>query len=67
MLRAVPVVPSKFFGFCQRSCGYLTITGRFYMSCYQLNVGGSGSGSPATVSLPGAYKASDPGVSLSVE
>jgi hypothetical protein len=35
---------------------------QFYMSCIQLNVGGSGSASPATVSLPGAYKATDPGV-----
>lgn len=33
------------------------------MSCYQLSIGGSGTTSPPTVSLPGAYKASDPGVS----
>jgi hypothetical protein len=32
------------------------------MSCIQLNVGGSGTATPAGVSLPGAYKATDPGV-----
>ena len=30
------------------------------MSCYQVNVGGSGSASPGTVSFPGAYSAEDP-------
>ncbi|KAK4153564.1 glycosyl hydrolase family 61-domain-containing protein [Chaetomidium leptoderma] len=39
---------------------------QFYMTCYQLSVTGSGSASPATVSFPGAYKASDPGIAVSI-
>jgi len=40
---------------------------QFYMECAQINViGGSGSKSPATVSLPGAYKASDPGILINI-
>ncbi|KAL1612064.1 hypothetical protein SLS60_000287 [Paraconiothyrium brasiliense] len=36
---------------------------QFYMECAQINVtGGSASKTPASVSLPGAYKASDPGI-----
>ncbi|KAG8685660.1 hypothetical protein FRC08_012988 [Ceratobasidium sp. 394] len=35
---------------------------QFYMSCFQLQVTGGGSASPATVKLPGAYKATDPGI-----
>ncbi|CAE6424957.1 unnamed protein product [Rhizoctonia solani] len=35
---------------------------QFYMSCYQLQVTGGGSASPATVKFPGAYKATDPGI-----
>ncbi|KAL9109447.1 MAG: hypothetical protein Q9227_005955 [Pyrenula ochraceoflavens] len=35
---------------------------QFYMSCYQLTVTGGGSANPATVLLPGAYKATDPGI-----
>ncbi|CAG7854195.1 Probable endo-beta-1,4-glucanase D Short=Endoglucanase D; AltName: Full=Carboxymethylcellulase D; AltName: Full=Cellulase D; Flags: Precursor [Serendipita indica DSM 11827] len=35
---------------------------QFYMTCFQLSVGGSGTGSPSTVKLPGAYGASDPGI-----
>ncbi|KAG8833382.1 hypothetical protein FRC17_010778 [Serendipita sp. 399] len=35
---------------------------QFYMSCFQLNVTGSGTGTPSTVKLPGAYGASDPGI-----
>ncbi|EJD00880.1 uncharacterized protein FOMMEDRAFT_110262 [Fomitiporia mediterranea MF3/22] len=37
----------------------------FYPSCAQLNVGGNGSGKPSSselVSLPGAYKDTDPGI-----
>ena len=35
----------------------------FYPSCTQVRVGGSGSGQPnATVSFPGAYKDTDPGI-----
>ncbi|PGH27876.1 hypothetical protein AJ80_00426 [Polytolypa hystricis UAMH7299] len=40
---------------------------QFYMECAQINVvGGSGSANPATVSLPGAYSASDPGVQIDI-
>jgi len=39
---------------------------QFYMSCYQLTVTGGGSSSPALVNIPGAYKASDPGIGLTI-
>jgi cellulase len=39
---------------------------RFYMSCYQLTVAGSGSASPATVKFPGAYSATDPGILINI-
>jgi cellulase len=39
---------------------------QFYMTCYQLSVTGSGSASPATVSFPGAYKATDPGILVNI-
>jgi len=40
---------------------------QLYMECAQINItGGSGSKSPATVSLPGAYKASDPGITINI-
>jgi len=40
---------------------------QFYMECAQINVtGGSGAKSPATVSLPGAYKSSDPGITINI-
>jgi len=40
---------------------------QFYMECAQINVtGGTGAKTPATVSLPGAYKASDPGILLNI-
>jgi cellulase len=39
---------------------------QFYMSCYQLSVTGTGSANPATVLLPGAYKASDPGILVDI-
>lgn len=32
------------------------------MECAQLNVTGGGSASPPTVSFPGAYKGTDPGI-----
>ncbi|CCA72220.1 related to family 61 endoglucanase [Serendipita indica DSM 11827] len=35
---------------------------QFYMSCYTVKVTGGGSASPATVSFPGAYSATDPGI-----
>ena len=39
---------------------------QFYMSCFQLNVGGSGSASPPTVKFPGAYSVSDPGILIDI-
>lgn len=39
---------------------------QFYMECAQINITGGGSKSPATVSFPGAYKGSDPGVTINV-
>jgi hypothetical protein len=36
---------------------------QFYMECAQINItGASASKTPATVSFPGAYKATDPGI-----
>ena len=39
---------------------------QFYMECAQINVTGGGSASPATVSFPGAYSGTDPGVLVNV-
>lgn len=39
---------------------------QFYMECAQLNVAGGGNKQPPTVSFPGAYKGSDPGVKFNV-
>ncbi|OTA89851.1 carbohydrate-binding module family 1 protein [Hypoxylon sp. CO27-5] len=39
---------------------------QFYMTCFQLTVTGGGSAKPAGVSLPGAYKASDPGILVNI-
>lgn len=39
---------------------------QFYISCAQLTVTGGGSASPATVSIPGVYKASDPGILINI-
>jgi hypothetical protein len=40
---------------------------QFYMECAQINViGGSGTAKPSTVSFPGAYKGTDPGVKISI-
>ncbi|KIY71206.1 lytic polysaccharide monooxygenase [Cylindrobasidium torrendii FP15055 ss-10] len=39
---------------------------QFYMECAQIHVSGGGSKSPSTVSFPGAYKGSDPGITLSI-
>ncbi|KAI1372820.1 lytic polysaccharide monooxygenase [Hypoxylon crocopeplum] len=39
---------------------------QFYMTCFQLSVTGGGSAKPAGVSLPGAYKASDPGILVNI-
>ncbi|KAJ3974375.1 glycosyl hydrolase family 61-domain-containing protein [Lentinula raphanica] len=39
---------------------------QFYMSCYQINIGGTGTASPAGVSIPGAYSATDPGILINI-
>ena len=39
---------------------------QFYMSCFQVNVGGSGTASPPTVKIPGAYSAQDPGILIDI-
>ncbi|RXW21616.1 hypothetical protein EST38_g4240 [Candolleomyces aberdarensis] len=39
---------------------------QFYMECAQLNIVGGGNASPATVSFPGAYKGTDPGVRINI-
>jgi cellulase len=36
------------------------------MECAQINVTGGGSASPATVSFPGAYSGTDPGILINV-
>ena len=37
------------------------------MECAQINItGGSGSKSPATVSFPGAYSGTDPGIKINI-
>ncbi|KAG8965121.1 hypothetical protein FRC00_010457 [Tulasnella sp. 408] len=35
---------------------------QLYMECAQINITGGGSANPATVSFPGAYKGTDPGI-----
>ncbi|KDR82599.1 hypothetical protein GALMADRAFT_58015, partial [Galerina marginata CBS 339.88] len=39
---------------------------QLYMECAQINVTGGGNTSPATVSFPGAYKGSDPGITINI-
>ena len=39
---------------------------QLYMSCYQLEITGNGTATPATVKFPGAYKASDPGIQFNI-
>ncbi|KAF7310251.1 CBM1 domain-containing protein [Mycena indigotica] len=39
---------------------------QFYMECAQLSITGGGSTQPATVSFPGAYKGSDPGITTNI-
>ncbi|RYP74425.1 hypothetical protein DL770_007607 [Monosporascus sp. CRB-9-2] len=39
---------------------------QFYMTCYQLSITGTGSRTPAGVSLPGAFSASDPGILVNI-
>ncbi|KAG8947151.1 hypothetical protein FRC04_011003 [Tulasnella sp. 424] len=39
---------------------------QFYMECAQINITGGGSANPATVSFPGAYHGSDPGITINI-
>jgi len=39
---------------------------QFYMGCAQIRVTGGGNASPATVSFPGAYRGSDPGITINI-
>ncbi|CAE6437930.1 unnamed protein product [Rhizoctonia solani] len=39
---------------------------QLYMGCAQINVTGGGSASPATVSFPGAYSPTDPGITVNI-
>ncbi|KAI5119067.1 hypothetical protein M0805_001526 [Coniferiporia weirii] len=39
---------------------------QFYMECAQLEITGGGSTQPATVSFPGAYAGSDPGITIDI-
>ncbi|KZV59389.1 carbohydrate-binding module family 1 protein [Peniophora sp. CONT] len=39
---------------------------QFYMSCFQVNVGGSGTAKPSGVKIPGAYSATDPGILIDI-
>ncbi|KAG9234027.1 putative endo-beta-1,4-glucanase D [Amylocarpus encephaloides] len=40
---------------------------QLYMECAQINVsGGSGNAKPKTVAFPGAYKSSDPGITINI-
>ncbi|KAI0352661.1 hypothetical protein OH77DRAFT_1497889 [Trametes cingulata] len=39
---------------------------QFYMECAQLQITGGGSTKPATVSFPGAYKGTDPGIKINI-
>lgn len=41
-------------------------TAQHYVACAQVKVTGGGSANPATVSFPGAYGASDPGIAINV-
>jgi hypothetical protein len=61
---AVREAPSKKIS--HRNAQATDITCRFYMTCYQVTVTGGGSATPATVKLPGAYKASDPGILVNI-
>ncbi|KAF9480168.1 hypothetical protein BDN70DRAFT_905880 [Pholiota conissans] len=39
---------------------------QFYIGCAQVNISGGGSASPPKISLPGAYKGSDPGITVNI-
>lgn len=39
---------------------------QFYMTCYQITVSGDGTATAETVSIPGVYKAADPGIEINI-
>jgi len=39
---------------------------QLYMECAQMSISGGGSASPATVSFPGAYHSTDPGITINI-
>ncbi|KAG8928756.1 hypothetical protein FRC02_006503 [Tulasnella sp. 418] len=39
---------------------------QFYMECAQINITGGGSANPSTVSFPGAYSGTDPGIKINI-
>ncbi|KAH6715416.1 glycoside hydrolase family 61 protein [Leptodontidium sp. MPI-SDFR-AT-0119] len=39
---------------------------QFYMTCFQVTLNGTGKATPAGVTFPGAYKASDPGIMINI-
>jgi len=39
---------------------------QFYIGCAQVNISGGGTASPPKVALPGAYKGSDPGITVNI-
>ncbi|TVY19326.1 putative endo-beta-1,4-glucanase D [Lachnellula arida] len=39
---------------------------QFYMTCFQINLTGSGTAAPAGVTFPGACNASDPGILINI-
>jgi len=39
---------------------------QFYIGCAQINISSGGSANPPKVSLPGAYKGSDPGITVNI-
>ncbi|RDL35218.1 Endoglucanase II [Venustampulla echinocandica] len=39
---------------------------QFYMTCFQINLTGSGTANPPGVSFPGAYSANDPGILINI-
>jgi cellulase len=39
---------------------------RFYITCFQINLTGSGTATPSGVSFAGAYSAQDPGILIDI-
>ncbi|KAJ3476146.1 hypothetical protein NLI96_g11364 [Meripilus lineatus] len=39
---------------------------QFYIGCAQVNISGGGSANPPKIAIPGAYKSSDPGITVNI-